>query len=97
MASADGFELRPLDATFGATVTGLKLAGLTAHAFASLRRAWLEFALLIFPEQHLTPEEQTAFARRFGELEFPLVPLSNIRPTTEVCSRSRMTTLMSPG
>ncbi len=83
---ASGFDLRPLDASFGAAVTGLKLAGLTPETFASLHRAWLEFALLIFPGQHLTPEEQTAFARRFGELEFPLVPVSNVRPDGSLIS-----------
>jgi alpha-ketoglutarate-dependent taurine dioxygenase len=79
MTHAKAFEVRPLDATFGAVVTGPKLAALDEDAFARLYDTWLEFALLIFPDQHLTKEEQVAFARRFGELEFPLAPISNVR------------------
>lgn len=73
-------EVRPLDdTTFGAVVTGVKLARLDDAAFAQLYDAWLEHALLLFPGQHLTRAEQVAFARRFGELEFELAPISNLR------------------
>jgi alpha-ketoglutarate-dependent taurine dioxygenase len=44
----------------------------------ALHEAWLEYALLIFPGQFLTKEEQDTFARRFGDLEFPATPLSNL-------------------
>jgi alpha-ketoglutarate-dependent taurine dioxygenase len=76
---ADPFDVQPLDATFGAVVTGLKLTALDEAAFAALYRTWLEYALLIFPDQHLAKEEQIAFARRFGPLEFDWAPLSNVR------------------
>jgi alpha-ketoglutarate-dependent taurine dioxygenase len=77
---AEPFHLEPLpDATFGAIVTGLALAELTDAQFAALHAAWLDYALLIFPGQHLTHEQQVAFARRFGPLEFDLAPLSNVR------------------
>ena len=39
---------------------------------------WLDHALLLFPDQHLTNQEQIAFARRFGELEFDLAPITNV-------------------
>jgi alpha-ketoglutarate-dependent taurine dioxygenase len=73
------FEVEPLDATFGAVVTGLKLAQLDDATFARLHEKWLEYALLIFPSQHLSRAEQVAFAKRFGDLEFDLAPLSNVR------------------
>jgi alpha-ketoglutarate-dependent taurine dioxygenase len=79
MNSEQGFAVEPLEATFGAVVTGLELARLEQTAFARLRDAWLEHALLIFPDQHLSNQEQVAFARRFGELEFDLAPISNVR------------------
>lgn len=69
----------PLEATFGAVVTGVRLASLDDRDFATLHAAWLDRALLIFPDQHLGREEQDAFARRFGELEFTAAPLSNVR------------------
>ncbi|MFI4933012.1 MAG: TauD/TfdA dioxygenase family protein [Caulobacterales bacterium] len=73
------FNVRPLDATFGAVVTGLRLAELDDETFAALYATWLDYALLIFPDQHLTTEQQVAFARRLGPLEFDLAPISNVR------------------
>ena len=73
------FAVEPIDATFGAVVTGLQLSQLDDSTFARLYETWLEYALLVFPAQHLSKQEQVAFARRFGELEFELVPISNVR------------------
>lgn len=71
--------IKPLDASFGAVVTDLSLTSLDEQTFDWLHKAWLEYALLIFPAQHLSQEDQVVFARRFGELEFDLVPISNVR------------------
>ena len=73
------FEIEPLDATFGAVVKGLKLAALDDTTWRALHAAWLEYALLIFPTQHLTRDEQIAFAKRFGPLEFEMAALSNVK------------------
>jgi alpha-ketoglutarate-dependent taurine dioxygenase len=73
------FNIEPLDATFGAIITGFKLSELTDDTFERLYQTWLEYALLIFPDQHLSNDEQTRFAKRFGELEFPLAPISNVK------------------
>ena len=73
------FDLNPLDATFGAVITGVTLAALNEQNWRDLHAAWLKYALLIFPGQHLKREEQIAFARRFGRLEFELSPLSNVK------------------
>ena len=79
MPSGKSFEVAPLDSSFGATVTGLQLARLNDATFSQLYDTWLEYALLIFPGQHLTNEEQVTFAKRFGDLEFDLAPISNVR------------------
>jgi alpha-ketoglutarate-dependent taurine dioxygenase len=78
------FEIQPLDASFGATVTGLQLASLSDAEFAELYRTWLDHGLLIFPGQHLARDEQIAFARRFGTPEFEIAPISNVRPDGSV-------------
>jgi alpha-ketoglutarate-dependent taurine dioxygenase len=74
------FHIEPLDATFGAVVTEVKLAALGDAGWRELYAAWLEYALLIFPGQHLSRDEQNAFARRFGPLEFARAPISNVKP-----------------
>ena len=76
---ARAFDIEPLDATFGAVVTGVKLAALDDTTWRDLHAGWLQYALLIFPGQHLSREEQIAFAKRFGPLEFELAPLSNVK------------------
>ena len=72
------FAVKPLDATFGAVVTDIRLAEIDDAAFTELYDTWLEYALLVFPGQHLSNNEQVEFAKRFGELEFDLVPISNM-------------------
>jgi alpha-ketoglutarate-dependent taurine dioxygenase len=69
----------PLDATFGAVVRGVRLAGATDATIAELTELWLEYALLVFPGQHLTQQEQDQFARGFGDLEFTATALTNIQ------------------
>jgi alpha-ketoglutarate-dependent taurine dioxygenase len=73
------FDIKPLDATLGAVVTGLKLAALDDTTWHAVYAAWLEYALLIFPGQHLSRDEQIAFASRFGPLEFEMAALSNVK------------------
>jgi alpha-ketoglutarate-dependent taurine dioxygenase len=77
--SAAPFELEPLSATFGARISGIDLASLDDATFAALYEAWLEYALLIFPGAGLTTTGQVAFAKRFGDMEFDIAPLSNVR------------------
>ncbi|HEY1708519.1 MAG TPA: TauD/TfdA family dioxygenase [Rhizomicrobium sp.] len=71
--------VEPLETTFGAIVRGLSLAHLNEAEWSALYGAWLDYALLIFPGQHLTRDEQIAFARRFGALEFAIAPISNVK------------------
>jgi alpha-ketoglutarate-dependent taurine dioxygenase len=71
--------IAPLDATFGAVVTGVELSELDEPTWRELYETWLQYALLIFPGQHLERDEQIAFARRFGPLEFEMAALSNVK------------------
>ena len=73
------FRVEPLDATFGATVTNIDLAGLDDQTFEILYQVWLEYGLLIFPDQQLGKEDQVKFSERFGELEFPMDVVSNLK------------------
>ncbi len=72
-------DLEPLDATFGAVVRGVKLATLDDDTWQALHAAWLHYALLILPDQHLSRDQQIAFAKRFGPLEFEMAAISNVR------------------
>lgn len=64
------FEVTPHSASMGAEISGLDLAQpLDAETFAELRQALLEYLVIFFRDQQLTPETHLAFARGFGELE----------------------------
>lgn len=62
-------EIQATDATVGAVVTGVRLAHLEGAEWRAIESAFHEFAVLVFPAQHLEAREQVAFARRFGEIE----------------------------
>ena len=76
---ARAFDIHPLDATFGAVITNLKLTTIDDATWNDLHATWLEYALLIFPDQFLKRDEQIAFAKRFGPLEFEMAPISNVK------------------
>ena len=79
MLTTAAFDLKPFqNVTFGAVVTGVRLANIDDETFAWLYRAWSDYALLIFPGQHVTGPEHLAFAKRFGPLFGGVRPVSNM-------------------
>jgi alpha-ketoglutarate-dependent taurine dioxygenase len=64
-----GPTIAPIAATLGAVVTDLQPAWMDARTWKAVERAFHEYAVLIFPGQHLAEEEQVAFANRFGDIE----------------------------
>ena len=73
-------EITPCDATLGAVVRGVNLTQtLDEPTFAAIESAWHEYAVLVFPEQHLSHEEHREFTRRFGPLE---LSIRRTRPKT---------------
>jgi alpha-ketoglutarate-dependent 2,4-dichlorophenoxyacetate dioxygenase len=62
--------IRKLHPVFAAEVTGIDLTQpLIPSAVAAIESAMDEHAVLVFPNQPLTDQEQIAFTRHFGELE----------------------------
>jgi len=57
------FQVEPFDASFGATVIRSKLVKTDEASFRRRYGTWLEHALLIFPDQHLSEEQQAAFVK----------------------------------
>jgi alpha-ketoglutarate-dependent 2,4-dichlorophenoxyacetate dioxygenase len=62
---------------FGAIVTGIALPAITSEQFETIHQAFLKYGFLVFPEQHLSDDENIKFAARFGELEFGALPIAN--------------------
>jgi taurine dioxygenase len=54
----------------GAAISGVDLSRpLEAETFATIAQAFFDNQVVVFRDQQLTPEQQIAFTRRFGELE----------------------------
>ena len=57
----------PLDATLGAVATDVDLSRVDDHAWSAIHAAFLKYGVLVFPDQHVDDDAQTAFAHRFGD------------------------------
>ncbi|WP_037353887.1 TauD/TfdA dioxygenase family protein [Amycolatopsis orientalis] len=70
------FTLRPLGRVIGAEISGVDLgAPVSPRLRAELNRALLEWKVLFFRDQHITSQQQRAFAANWGELETnPFIP-----------------------
>jgi taurine dioxygenase len=53
----------------GAEVSGVDLARISDRQWHEVRRAFVEHGVIFFRDQHLTPEEHIAFARRWGPID----------------------------
>ena len=65
------------DKVFGATITDVALGQLEDADFATVHAAFLNYGFLLFPGQFLSDDENVAFGKRFGELEFGAAAMSN--------------------
>jgi taurine dioxygenase len=64
-------EIIPTGAALGAEIRGVDLAKPIDDAtFAVIERAYNEYGVIFFRGQQITPPQQVAFTRRFGEIEF---------------------------
>jgi taurine dioxygenase len=64
-------EIIPTGAALGAEICGVDLARPIDDAtFAVIERAYNEYGVIFFRGQQITPPQQVAFTRRFGEIEF---------------------------
>src|SRR5918994_2032730 len=61
----------PTAAVLGAEIAGVDLSRqLDDATFGAIERAYDEYGVIFFRGQSLTPAQQIAFTRRFGEIEF---------------------------
>jgi taurine dioxygenase len=68
MASYRRITVKPVAGALGAEICGVNLAELDAETFADIKAAWLQHLVVFFRNQSISPEQQIAFAKRFGEI-----------------------------
>ncbi len=66
-------EVKPIAGALGAEIGGVDMArDLDAEIVAEVRHALLEHLVIFLRDQKVTPAQQLAFARKFGEpIEYP--------------------------
>src|SRR5436190_7565331 len=65
------FAILPTGAVLGAEIRGLDLAQpMDDYAFEAVEDAFANFGVIFFRNQRITPQQQVAFTRRFGTIEF---------------------------
>ena len=69
--AAMSIEVIPTGAALGAEIRGVDLAEpIDGATFAAIERAFDEHGVIFFRDQLITPPQQVAFTRRFGDIEF---------------------------
>jgi len=78
-------DIRPLPGSFAAEVVGLDLSQpLADEDFRRIHRAHLDHHVLVFRDQRITPEQQIAFSRRFGELQIHVLHQFHLKGHPEI-------------
>ncbi|HIM35487.1 MAG TPA: taurine dioxygenase [Pseudomonadales bacterium] len=74
--SYETLEVETLTPHIGAKVRGVDLSQpLTNEQARDVHRAWIDWKILVFPNQHLNRDQHKAFARRWGKLHVhPMQP-----------------------
>lgn len=91
-AADQPIEIHPFDAPLGAEVLGLDLSRpLSAADFARIHRAHLDYHVLVFRDQRITPDEQVAFSKRFGPLQIHVLHQFGLAGHPEVLIVSNIT------
>lgn len=69
ISTIERLTVKPISGAMGAEIEGVDLSQeLDAATFAEIKKAFNDYCVVFFRDQELTPEDQKAFARRFGEL-----------------------------
>jgi taurine dioxygenase len=71
--------VKQLSSALGAEISGVDLAALQDNeSFAAIHKAFLDYCVIFFHEQTMTPDQHVAFGRRFGPISIhpyaPAVP-----------------------
>jgi taurine dioxygenase len=61
---------RPTGGGIGAEIAGIDLRTIDAQDFADIRRAFIDYSVLLFRGQRLGDDDLIAFSRRFGALDW---------------------------
>ena len=53
----------------GVSIEGIDLSSLDEVSFQKIKKLWLEYLVIVFPNQNISDEDHIKFGKRFGDLE----------------------------
>jgi len=68
VASYRRIKVKPIAGALGAEIGNIDLGNLDDETFGEIKSAWLEHLVVFFRRQNISPEQQIALGRRFGEI-----------------------------
>ena len=69
VASSSLFDIKPIAGMVGAEIHGVNLnEHISKEQFSDIKSAFGEYGVIFFRDQNLSPENEIAFARRWGEI-----------------------------
>ena len=81
----------PITPSFAAEIGDVDLScPIGASELAAINEAFAHYAVLIFPDQHLSQDQHLDFARHFGPLETTIALHRKDEPSGEVWRRKRL-------
>ncbi|HET9403506.1 MAG TPA: TauD/TfdA family dioxygenase [Burkholderiales bacterium] len=76
-----GLEIRPVTESFAAEIGDMDLSQpLDAAGEAAIKAAFWKYAVLVFPDQELTPQQHIDFSKKFGPVETDRVLDQKVTP-----------------
>ena len=62
-------DVSPLSPALGGIISGVDIAGgISDEQFDEIRQAFIDYSVIFFRDQQLTPDQHIEFARRWGEI-----------------------------
>ena len=62
-------EVSPLSPALGGIISGVDIAdGISDEQFAEIRQAFIDYSVIFFRDQQLTPDQHIEFAQRWGKI-----------------------------
>ncbi|HLH87859.1 MAG TPA: TauD/TfdA family dioxygenase [Xanthobacteraceae bacterium] len=68
MASYRRIEVKPIAGALGAEIGNVDLGNVDDETFGEIKTAWLDHLVIFFRGQNISPVQQIALAKRFGEI-----------------------------
>lgn len=61
--------VKKLHDNIGVSIEGIDLSSLDEVSFQKIKKFWLEYLVIVFPNQNISDEDHIKFGKRFGDLE----------------------------